>query len=124
MTEIKIPDEYKAFDFGFSGVDEPEREIVERAPEPIIDQEMEDRITGRIEAMHVDVLSAIGALKEKRDVNLTQNEFQNKITALEKIIVPLLNKLIQTADKEYIKWPNRGEECGKMLKHVLSITRP
>ena len=92
---IKIPQEYLGFDFGFTGVDESE--------------------------IKQDVLDALN----EKDQALTEKEqeLQHKIKVLEGIIVPLLNNLIKTADKAYIHWPNRKEKCQEMLEKVLKTTR-
>ena len=37
----------------------------------------------------------------------TVEDYQKKLKELEKIIIPFLNKLHSTGDKEYIFWPNR-----------------
>ena len=92
---IKIPQEYLGFDFGFTGVDEHE--------------------------IKHDILQELDA----KDQALTEKEqeLQNKIKVLESIIIPLLNNLIKTADKAYIHWPNRKEKCQEMLEKVLQTTR-
>jgi hypothetical protein len=63
----------------------------------------------------------------KRDVlqelSVKEQELALKVKTLEAIIVPLLNNLIKTADKEYIYWPDRKEKCQEMLEKVLKTTR-
>jgi hypothetical protein len=92
---IKVPQEYADYDFGFTGVDEHE-----------IKQDV------------LQELDAKGqALTEKEE------ELAHKIKVLESIIVPLLNNLIKTAEKDYIYWPNRTAKCQEMLDKVLTTTR-
>lgn len=92
---ISVPQEYLGYDFGFTGVDESE--------------------------IKQDVLQAL----DEKDAALSEKEQElaNKVKTLESIIVPLLNNLIQTADKAYIHWPNRKEKCQEMLNIVLNTTR-
>jgi len=71
---------YNTFDFGFSIVDEQELEAVQAAHE------------------QVETTSA------------TAEEIQVRLTKLYDAVQPLLNNLRQSADKEYIWWPNRLEK--------------
>lgn len=71
---------YNTFDFGFSIVDEQELEAVQAAHE------------------QVETTSA------------TVEEIQVRLTKLYDAVQPLLNNLRQSADKEYIWWPNRLEK--------------
>jgi hypothetical protein len=92
---VKVPQEYADFDFGFTGVDEHE--------------------------IKHDVLQELNAKDEA--LSAKESELADKVKTLEAIIVPLLNNLIKTADREYIYWPNRKERCEEMLKKVLNTTR-
>ena len=91
----KVPAEYADYDFGFTGVDEHE--------------------------IKHDVIRELNA-KDKA-LSAKEEELAHKIKVLESIIVPLLNNLIKTAEKEYIYWPNRTEKCQEMLDKVLRTTR-
>jgi hypothetical protein len=71
---------HNTFDFGFSIVDEQELEAVQAAHE------------------QVETTSA------------TVEEIQVRLTKLYDAVQPLLNNLRQSADKEYIWWPNRLEK--------------
>ena len=92
---IKVPAEYADYDFGFTGVDESE--------------------------IKHDVLQELNA--KGQALTDKEEELAHKIKILESIIVPLLNNLIKTADKEYIFWPKRTEKCQEMLDKVLRTTR-
>jgi hypothetical protein len=71
---------YNAFDFGFSIVDEQELEAVQAAHEQV------------------------------QTTSATAEEIQARLTKLYDAVQPLLNNLRQSADKEYIWWPNRLEK--------------
>jgi len=71
---------YNTFDFGFSIVDEQELEAVQAAHEQV------------------------------ESTSATAEEVQVRLTKLYDAIQPLLNNLRQSADKEYIWWPNRLEK--------------
>jgi len=55
--------------------------------------------------------------------SLTADQYQSQLLELEKIIIPFLQKLRDTGDKEYIFWPNRGPILDKQIEKVLKITR-
>jgi len=109
---VKIPDEYIAFDYGFSGVDAPPEPTVVQPPAPTLS---DDRLA-QLEAKIEQLLQNSGAQG-------TEDELKQDIRTLEGIIVPLLNNLLKTADRDYIYWPNRREVIEKQLEKVLEITR-
>jgi len=71
---------YNTFDFGFSIVDEQELEAVQAAHEQV------------------------------QTTSATAEDIQARLTKLYDAVQPLLNNLRQSADKEYIWWPNRLEK--------------
>jgi hypothetical protein len=46
-----------------------------------------------------------------------------KLTAVEKIVMPLLVNLLKTAEKEYIYWPNREKAVKETADKILKLTR-
>jgi len=53
----------------------------------------------------------------------TADDYKERLTELEKIIVPFLTKLHSTGDKEYIYWPNRKPLIEKQIEKILKLTR-
>jgi len=53
----------------------------------------------------------------------TIETYKDKLKELEKMIVPFLAKLLKTADKEYIYWPNRKATIEKQIEKILKLTR-
>ena len=51
------------------------------------------------------------------------NRVEERLTMLEKMIVPFLTKLHSTGDKEYIYWPNRKPTIEKQIEKILKLTR-
>lgn len=82
-----------AFDFGFSIVDEEELEAVQAAH-----QEVQSTSAGK-------------------------DELQARMTKLYDAVQPLLNNLRQSADKEYIWWPNRLEKIEQFQDMLDRIYR-
>ena len=52
-----------------------------------------------------------------------QQESNEKLKALEELIVPLLVNLMKNPEKEYIYWPNRKDKLQEQIDKVLKLTR-
>ena len=52
-----------------------------------------------------------------------QQESNEKLKALEELIVPLLVNLMKNPEKEYIYWPNRKDKIQEQIDKVLKLTR-
>jgi translation initiation factor 2B subunit (eIF-2B alpha/beta/delta family) len=52
----------------------------------------------------------------------TVESYKKKLAELEKL-VPFFMKLLKTADKEYIYWPNRKAAIEEQIKKILTVTR-
>ena len=50
-------------------------------------------------------------------------EYKQKLQEVEKIILPFLQKLRDTGDKEYIYWPNRTDVIDKQINRITKLTR-
>jgi hypothetical protein len=50
-------------------------------------------------------------------------ELKNKLTEVEKLILPLLVNLMKNPEKEYIHWPNRISMIEAQIEKILKITR-
>jgi hypothetical protein len=59
-------------------------------------------------------------INEKAD---TVEEFQVRLQQVEKLVLPFFTKLLQTADKEYIYWPNRKKLVEDQIQKILKLTR-
>ena len=53
----------------------------------------------------------------------TADEYKKRLAEVEKLIVPFLQKLYATSDKEYIYWPNRKPIIENQLNRILKLTR-
>jgi hypothetical protein len=122
MSNKEVPAEYLSYDFGFSAIDESEVLKRNQSDEPMEIPGMSDDIR-RIEEKIDSLTNLMYKFGDNFDENVSDTELKNKIKQLEAIIVPLLNNLLKTADKEYIYWPNRRDTVQKQLDKVLEITR-
>jgi chromosome segregation ATPase len=63
------------------------------------------------------------ATSELSKVASTADDYKDRLTQLENMIVPFLTKLHSTGDKEYIYWPNRKPVIEKQIEKILKLTR-
>ena len=59
-------------------------------------------------------------IAEKED---TVEEYKTRLHEVEKLILPFLTKLLQTADQPIIKWPNRKPVLESQIQKILNLTR-
>jgi hypothetical protein len=60
------------------------------------------------------------------DFGFTSQEFiiaDDRLQRLEKLVMPLIQNLIDTADQPTIKWPNRKEQLEKLVRDIKEITK-
>jgi hypothetical protein len=53
----------------------------------------------------------------------TADDYKDRLEEVEKLIIPFLQKLYSTADKEYIYWPNRKTIIENQINKILKLTR-
>jgi len=53
----------------------------------------------------------------------TAEAYKRKLAEVEKLVLPFFTKLLKTADKEYIYWPNRKTLVETQIQKILSLTR-
>lgn len=58
-----------------------------------------------------------------KTVGETSDTYKQRLQQLEKMIVPFLQKLSATGDKEYIYWPNRKPAIEAQIEKILKLTR-
>jgi len=52
-----------------------------------------------------------------------QTAYKKQMTALEKLILPLLNNLMKNPEAETIKWPNRSTAIKGQIAKITAITK-
>lgn len=53
----------------------------------------------------------------------TADNYKQRLLEVEKMIIPFLQKLHSTGDKEYIYWPNRKPAIEQHIEKILKLTR-
>jgi hypothetical protein len=81
------------------------------------------------EYQHLDNDFGFSAVSEEEynkvinDTTSTADNYKARLDELERMIVPFLQKLHTTGDKEYIYWPNRKPAIEKQIEKILKLTR-
>ena len=130
---MAIPKEYldSEFDFGFSTTDD---ETVVHSPAPIVNtQDISEPIIEKLqtlEALVVNMAETVSRLENAStplDTDeykaLIEKDVKAKLSALEKLILPLLVNLMKNPEKDTIKWPGRAPIIEKQIEKILAITR-
>jgi hypothetical protein len=60
--------------------------------------------------------------KEYSSLQEQVDDLKLRLSALNKIFMPLLENLAKDPDKPMIKWPNRKEQIDKQIKKLKSLT--
>jgi hypothetical protein len=61
--------------------------------------------------------------KEYSSLQEQVDDLKQRLTAVHKIFMPLLENLAKDSDKPMIKWPNRKEVIDKQIKKLNSLTK-
>jgi len=130
---MAIPKEYldSDFDFGFSTTD---TEVVLSTPTPVVNnQDISEPIIQKLQALEsmvADMAETVSRLENAStplDTDeykaLIEKDVKAKLTALEKMILPLLVNLMKNPEKDTIKWPGRAPIIEKQIEKILAITR-
>lgn len=61
--------------------------------------------------------------KEYSSLQEQVDDLKQRLAAVNKIFMPLLENLAKDADKPMIKWPNRKEVIDKQIKKLNTLTK-
>jgi len=130
---MAIPKEYldSEFDFGFSTTDD---ETVVHTPAPVVNtQDISEPIIEKLQTLEALVTAMAETVSRLENAStpldtdeykaLIEKDVKAKLTALEKLILPLLVNLMKNPEKDTIKWPGRAPIIEKQIEKILAITR-
>jgi len=130
---MAIPKEYldSEFDFGFSTSDDDS--VAVQATPAVTSQEISEPILERIRNLEINVGEVLNILERLENAStpldtddykaLIEKDVKAKLTALEKMILPLLVNLMKNPEKDTFKWPGRAPIIEKQIEKILAITR-
>jgi hypothetical protein len=130
---MAIPKEYleSTFDFGFSTTEDISTPA--QSVPAVTSQEIFEPIIERIKNLEINLGEALTILEriENAGTSLNTDEYKtliekdvkDKLTSVEKLILPLLVNLMKNPEKDTIKWPGRVPIIEKQIEKILAITR-
>ena len=60
---------------------------------------------------------------EKPSLQSMKEDYEKRMKAIEKSIIPLLVNLAKNPEREYILWPNRKDKIEKQIDKIIGLTR-
>ena len=130
---MAIPKEYldSEFDFGFSTSDDVSAPV--QLTPAVTSQDISEPIIERIRNLEVNVGEVLNIVERLENAStpldtddykaLIEKDVKAKLTALEKMILPLLVNLMKNPEKDTIKWPGRAPIIEKQIEKILAVTR-
>ncbi len=135
-----------SFDFGFTAVDQDElttktgesaalnEKIAEdlkkvaESSKSAVNSEQIDNLDGKVDVLTKLVSNALDELNEAKtnvgsSTDVAVSKLKSNLADAEELILPLLHKLMENEDKEYIYWPNRKAIISQQIERVKKITR-
>ena len=131
---MAIPKEYldSEFDFGFSTTDDDRAQEKYVTP-AVTSQEISEPILDKIRNLEINVGEVLNILERLENAStpldtdeykgLIEKDVKAKLSAVEKMILPLLVNLMKNPEKDTIKWPGRAPIIEKQIEKNLAITR-
>ena len=130
---MAIPKEYldSEFDFGFSTTDDISLPV--QSSPAVTSQEISEPILERIRNLEINVGEVLDILERLENAStpldtdeykaLIEKDIKEKLSTVEKLILPLLVNLMRNPEKDTIKWPGRAPIIEKQIEKILAITR-
>ena len=135
-----------SFDFGFTAVDQDElttktgesaalnekiaedlKKVAESSGSGASSKQLEE-LDSKVDILTKVVSSALDELDDAKtsmgsSTDVAVSKLKSSLAEAEELILPLLYKLMENEDKEYIYWPNRKAIITQQVDRVKKITR-
>ena len=133
-------------DFGFTAVDQDElvtktgeaaaiqekiaedlKQVAESSKSAVNVKQIEE-LDSKVDVLTKVVSSALDELEDAKSnigssTDVAVSKLKSSLAEAEELILPLLYKLIENEDKEYIYWPNRKAIINQQIDRVKKVTR-
>jgi seryl-tRNA synthetase len=93
---------------------------VEEKIDRVLNMELHE-LNAALQSQGESISSVLDEVEERS--NATREECKEKLLAVEKLILPLLQNLMKNSDKPYIKWENRTEKLAAQIDKITALTR-
>ena len=133
-------------DFGFTAVDQDElvtktgeaaaiqekiaedlKQVAESSKSAVNVKQIEE-LDSKVDVLTKVVSSALDELEDAKSnigssTDVAVSNLNSSLAEAEELILPLLYKLMENEDKEYIYWPNRKAIINQQIDRVKKVTR-
>ena len=133
-------------DFGFTAVDQDElvtktgeaaaiqekiaedlKQVAESSKSAVNVKQIEE-LDSKVDVLTKVVSSALDELDDAKtsmgsSTDVAVSKLKSSLAEAEELILPLLYKLMENEDKEYIYWPNRKAIINQQIDRVKKVTR-
>ena len=133
-------------DFGFTAVDQDElvtktgeaaaiqekiaedlKQVAESSKSAVNVKQIEE-LDSKVDVLTKVVSSALDELEDAKSnigssTDVAVSKLKSSLAEAEELILPLLYKLMEIEDKEYIYWPNRKAIINQQIDRVKKVTR-
>ena len=133
-------------DFGFTAVDQDElvtktgeaaaiqekiaedlKQVAESSKSAVNVKQIEE-LDSKVDVLTKVVSSALDELEDAKSnigssTDVAVSKLKSSLAEAEELILPLLYKLMENEDKEYIYWPNRKAIINHQIDRVKKVTR-
>jgi chromosome segregation ATPase len=93
---------------------------VEEKIDRVLNMELHE-MNAALQSQGQNISSVLDEVEERS--NATREECREKLQAVEKLILPLLQNLMKNPSKPYIKWENRTEKLATQIDKITAVTR-
>jgi len=93
---------------------------VEEKIDRVLNMELHE-MNATLQSQGQNLSSVLDEVEERS--NATREECKQKLQAVEKLILPLLQNLMKNPEKAYIKWENRTEKLATQIDKITAVTR-
>ena len=133
-------------DFGFTAVDQDElvtktgeaaaiqekiaedlKQVAESSKSAVNVKQIQ-KLDSKVDVLTKVVSSALDELEDAKSnigssTDVAVSKLKSSLAEAEELILPLLYKLMENEDKEYIYWPNRKAIINQQIDRVKKVTR-
>ena len=93
-----------------------------------VNSEQIENLDAKVDVLNKLVSNALDELEEAKtnvgsSTDVAVSKLKSQLADAEELILPLLHKLMENEDKEYIYWPNRKAIINQQIERVKKVTR-
>jgi hypothetical protein len=93
---------------------------IEEKVDQVVSMETNE-LAAAIEDQSGNIRAVIDEVEERK--GLLDDQYKEKLSEVEQLVLPLLINLTKNPDQEYLYWPDRSEKVKSQVDKILKVTR-